>query len=51
MSYTQLYSIVNNIAKNLAWRGGRVIDLNSFIAFGKDVLDSPKMTEGVYNTL
>ena len=51
MSYTQLYSIVNNIAKNLAWRGGRVIDLNSFIAFGKDALDSPKMTEGVYNTL
>ena len=51
MSYTQLYSIVNNIAQNLAWRGGRVIDLNSFIAFGKDVLDSPKMTEGVYNTL
>ena len=51
MPAAQIYAVVNKIAKNLKYTGSDVIDISSFVAFGKAALSDTLMTEGVYNEL
>lgn len=51
MPASQIYSVVNKIAKNVGYTGSDVVDISTFIAFGETALSDTLMTEGVYSTL
>ena len=51
MPAAQIYSVVNNIAKNISYTGANVVDLSSFVKFGQDVFSDPMLTESVYEQM
>ena len=51
MPAAQIYSVVNNIAKNISYTGANVVDLSSFVKFGQDVFSNPMLTESVYEQM
>lgn len=51
MSASQIYAVVNKVAKDISYTGTDVIDISSFVKFGQDVLSNPLLTESVYNSL
>lgn len=51
MGASQIYAVVNKIAKNVSYTGSDVIDISTFMAFGQVALSDTLMTESVYNSL
>ena len=51
MPASQIYAVVNKIAKNIGYTGSDVIDISTFTAFGQDALSDTLKTESVYGEL
>lgn len=51
MPASQIYSVVNKIAKNIGYTGTDVVDISTFTSFGQDALSDTLLTESVYSEL
>ena len=51
MPASQIYAVVNKVAKNIGYTGSDVIDVSTFVAFGQSALSDTLKVESVYSTL
>lgn len=51
MKVNQVYSVINNIAKNMKLGTSEVVDYTTFVSFGNDVLNSTNNKEVFYQSL